>query len=75
MMAAEHKDERVAQLNGHDGMAPDDRVLHLVVKKDHPVALCGYITTDGEWGVRKDTAGWDRCPTCLQIARDQGRSL
>ena len=52
--------------------APDTelhRMVHLVLKPDWPVALCGVNVSD-LFGTA--AAGMDRCPACLKIARVRG---
>jgi len=67
------KDEVLAQLDGQCD-TPDDKVLHLVVKSQYPVALCGYVTRE-RWDPNRESAGWDRCPECLKLAHEQGRRM
>jgi len=43
--------------------------VHLVLKSEWPVALCGYIVAS-HLGV--SAPGRDRCVACLEIARDRG---
>ena len=51
---------------------PVDRLVHLVLKLDWPLALCGALVRD-RLGV--SAPGRDRCPDCLRIsaARRLGR--
>jgi hypothetical protein len=46
----------------------DDRMVHFVLEDEHPVALCGHVTTV-PWDTEVDTAGRDRCPNCLRVLR------
>ena len=48
---------------------PDDRLAHLVLKADWPVALCGARVSE-RFGAA--AAGRDRCADCLRIARERG---
>ncbi len=57
----------VADLPGSDVTA-DDRLAHLVLKKDWPIALCGANVSD-HLGTK--APAMDRCADCLRIARDQ----
>ena len=49
--------------------ADDERVAHLVLRDDWPVALCG-ATVSTHLG--ESAAGRDRCPGCLNIAWMRG---
>jgi hypothetical protein len=62
-------DSQLAPLTGESGT--DDRPLHWVIKHEHPVALCGFIVSD-EWDQNRPTAGCDRCPECMRLARERG---
>lgn len=44
-------------------------LLHLVLKSDWPMALCGATVKGERWTSRG--AGCDRCARCLEIARDR----
>ena len=48
-------------------------VLHLVRRRDYPVALCGRLVRDPFNPHRTDTAGRDRCTECLAVLRDLRR--
>lgn len=48
----------------------DDRLRHLVLKSDWPIALCGARVTQVMAGAR--APGADRCWTCLKIANTRG---
>lgn len=48
------------------GAPPDDRLAHLVLKSDWPIALCKARVSE-RFGAA--AAGRDRCPDCLRIAR------
>jgi hypothetical protein len=43
-------------------------MVHFVLEDEHPVALCGHVTTV-PWDTEVDTAGRDRCPNCLRVLR------
>lgn len=47
---------------------PDDRLVHLVLKPDWPIALCGARVTD-RFGAT--APGRDRCTACLRVARER----
>jgi len=47
----------------------DERVAHLVLKPDWPIALCGARVSD-HLGTRAPAR--DRCPDCLRIAVARG---
>ena len=77
-----HHDERMVMLEELRGredvtvLAVEDppstdepRLAHLVLKPDHPVALCGYRTTDF---LGTSAPAMDRCPDCLRIAAERG---
>jgi hypothetical protein len=51
---------------------PDDRLAHLVLKSDWPMALCGAIVRDR---LGDAAPAMDRCSSCLKIAalRQLGR--
>lgn len=46
----------------------DERVAHLVLKPDWPIALCG-VNVEELFGTK--APGMDRCPDCLRIAADR----
>lgn len=46
----------------------DDRLAHLVLKPDWPIALCGAKVLDH---LGAAAPARDRCPACLRIARDR----
>lgn len=47
---------------------PDERLAHLVLKSDWPVALCGARVSE-RFGAA--APGRDRCAACLRIARER----
>lgn len=46
----------------------DERVAHLVLKPDWPIALCGANVSDL---LGTKAPAMDRCPDCLRIAADR----
>lgn len=48
---------------------PDERLAHLVLKAQWPLALCGARVNE-RFGA--SAPGRDRCPRCLRIAADRG---
>jgi hypothetical protein len=49
--------------------ATDPPVLHMVLKDEWPIALCGYRVKER---FTDRSAGMDRCTKCLAIARQRG---
>ncbi len=47
----------------------DPPVLHMVLKSDWPIALCGANVSERFTG---RSSGLDRCPTCLKVASERG---
>ncbi len=52
-----------------DKSGEQDRVAHLVLKQDWPIALCGANVSE-HLGTR--APAMDRCPDCLRIAATRG---
>lgn len=52
-----------------DDTSHEDRVAHLVLKQDWPIALCGANVSE-HLGTR--APAMDRCPDCLRIASTRG---
>ena len=50
----------------------DERLAHLVMKGDWPVALCGEVVEDL---FNRTAPAMDRCARCLAIARERGLRL
>lgn len=48
---------------------PDDRLAHLVLRSDWPIALCGANVRDL---LGTGAPGRDRCPACQRIAGERG---
>ncbi len=53
--------------------AGEGDILHLVRRRDYPIALCGRVVHDEFNPHRTDTAGRDRCTDCLTVLRDLHR--
>ena len=52
-----------------DDTTHKDRVAHLVLKADWPIALCGANVTDH---LGTSAPAMDRCVDCLRIASSRG---
>lgn len=52
-----------------DDTSKHDRVAHLVLKSDWPIALCGANVSDH---LGTAAPAMDRCVDCLRIARERG---
>lgn len=52
-----------------DDSTVDERLAHLVLKADWPIALCGARVSE-RFGITAPAR--DRCTTCLRIASDRG---
>lgn len=52
-----------------DDTKNDERVAHLVLKSDWPIALCGANVSD-HLGTK--APAMDRCTSCLKIASERG---
>lgn len=61
--------EQVSEDLGALALDDDLPPLHIVKRGDWPRALCGAIVRDEFNPNRSDTAGRDRCPNCLSLAR------
>lgn len=48
---------------------PDERLAHLVLKSDWPIALCGAAVSE-RFGTGAPAR--DRCPHCLKLALARG---
>ena len=48
---------------------PDERLAHLVLKANWPIALCGAVVNE-RFGAA--APGRDRCPRCLRIGAERG---
>lgn len=59
--------ELIGELRGSAGS--DERLAHLVLKPDWPLALCGANVTDH---LGTSAPAMDRCTDCLRIARERG---
>ncbi len=56
--------EEAEDTTGHD-----ERLAHLVLKENWPIALCGANVTE-HLGTKAPAR--DRCPDCLRIAAERG---
>ena len=67
----ESKDQGTATLldEALSGPGADDRVAHLVLKLEWPIALCGANVTE-RFGIKAPAL--DRCVDCLRIAAARG---